>query len=263
MQSTLRALATGLVNVVIEAGICHIELNRPEVGNVVNLELAKELRGIAAQLVTSTEIRVVLLSGAGRNFMAGGDLMSLLHDPEGASQTVQCVSEAVKALFQCEMPVVCAVQGLVAGGGLALALSADILIAEDGARFTVGGPAVGLVPDAGVSWLLEHRVGSRRAMEMGLLCTTVSATEAVTFGIATEIAPEGALMDVAWKRARHLAAAAQMAMRETKKLLQSASSRSLEQQQALEFKAFGVCMQHADSREGIEAVLGKRKPKFQ
>ncbi|MCO8251178.1 enoyl-CoA hydratase/isomerase family protein [Comamonas thiooxydans] len=251
-----------LVNTALQDGVFHIELNRPDAGNAANTLMANQLLDAVRRARTTDGVRVVLISAAGRAFMAGGDLHILAGEPEALKELLGMVNQTMLLLAECEVPVICAVQGLAAGGGLGLALAGDLLVAEDGARFTVGAPAIGLSPDGGVTWQLARWVGMRKAMEMSLLCTVVDAQAALACGLVNEVAPKGELMDLAWKRARQLAAGAQQALIQTKKLLRESARNDLPSQLAYEGRAFEHCMATPDFAEGLAALREKRKPLF-
>lgn len=255
-------VASELINEAFHEGVFHIELNRPEVGNTANKAFADQLQAAARNARSTAGVRALLISAAGRNFMVGGDLATLRGDHRAMLELVRTVNDAIVELSECTMPIVCAVQGMVAGGGLGLALSSDILIAEEGARFTVGSPAIGLSPDAGTTWQLARWVGQRKAVEMSLLCTMVDAQGALACGLINEIAPKGMLMDVARSRAAQLASGASLALRQTKHLLRVAAGNALSAQIAEEDKAFSQCLQSPDFSEGLVAMLEKRKPRF-
>lgn len=251
-----------LVNAAFADGIFHIELNRPEAGNAANKAFAEQLLSAVRRANEESGARVLLISAAGRNFMAGGELAGLRDNPAGSLEVVNTVAAVIAGIAEFRGPVVCAVQGFAAGGGLGLALSADILIAEEGARFTVGSPAIGLAPDAGTTWQLARWVGMRKATEMSLLCTTVDAPSALACGLVTELAAKGGLMELAWSRARQLASAARLATEQTKRLLKVSSTNTLGEQLQAEVNAFALCSQSPDLREGVDAMLGKRKASF-
>ena len=251
-----------LINETFQDGVFHIELNRPDAGNTANKMFADQLLAAVLNAKSTAGVRVLLLSAAGRNFMAGGDLAALGGDQAATLELVGVVNEAIVALSECSMPIVCAAQGMVAGGGLGLALSSDILIAEEGARFTVGSPAIGLSPDAGTTWQLARWVGRRKAVEMSLLCTMVDAQGALACGLINEVAPKGSLMDVARSRAAQLAKGAAFALRQTKQLLSIAEDNTLGQQIAQEGVAFTQCLQNPEFSEGLTAMMEKRKPCF-
>lgn len=251
-----------LVNESLHDGVFHIELNRPEAGNTANKAFADQLRTTVLNASSTSGVRALLVSAAGRNFMAGGDLSVLRGDHNATLELVRTVNDTIVALSECTVPIVCAVQGMVAGGGLGLALSSDILIAEEGARFTVGSPAIGLSPDAGTSWQLARWVGQRKALEMSLLCTMVDVQDALACGLINEIAPKGSLMEVARSRATQLASGASLALRHTRQLLRAAAGNTLVAQIAQEGEAFAQCMQSPDFSEGLAAMMEKRKPRF-
>lgn len=251
-----------LVHTALNEGIYHIELNRPQAGNAANLAMAGQLLAAVEAISSTAGVRVVLISAAGRAFMAGGDMAVLRGDPAVLKDLLGMVNQTILLLAQCEPPVVCAVQGLAAGGGLGLALAGDLLIAAEGARFTVGAPAIGLSPDAGVTWQLARWVGLRKAIEMGLLCTSLDGHAALACGLVSELAPQAQLMDVAWQRARQLAAASQPALRQTKRLLHASLQHDLSSQLRLEEQAFAYCAAAPDFAEGLAALLEKRNPHF-
>lgn len=251
-----------LVNESFRDGVFHIELNRPEAGNTANKAFADQLQAAVLNSRSTPGVRALLISAAGGNFMAGGDLSALRGDRNATLELVRTVNDTIVALSECTVPIVCAVQGMVAGGGLGLALSSDILIAEEGARFSVGSPAIGLSPDAGTSWLLTRWVGQRKALEMSLLCTMVDVRDALTCGLINEIAPKGSLMEVARSRATQLASGASLALRHTKRLLRAAAGNTLVAQIAQEGEAFSQCMQSPDFSEGLAAMMEKRRPRF-
>lgn len=251
-----------LVHMSLVSGIMHLEIRRPEAGNAVNLALAEQLAAALHACRETAGMRVLLIRAAGRNFMAGGDLPALQAEPQTATALVRALNDAIACLGEWPVPVVCAVQGLAAGGGLGLALTADLLIAEEGARFTVGSPAVGLSPDAGTTWSLVRCVGSRKAAEMTLMCTMLDAPAALACGLINEIAPSGTLLELAQARAQHLAAGAQCALRHSRRLLKQAPWNDLPTHLNQEVEAFAQCLQSPDFNEGVTAMLSKRKPQF-
>ncbi|MDH5858448.1 enoyl-CoA hydratase/isomerase family protein [Lampropedia aestuarii] len=255
-------LAEQLVNTTLQQGIYHIELNRPAAGNAANLAMAEQLLAAVQALSTTAGVRVVLVSAAGRAFMAGGDLKVLQGDPAVLKQVLGMVNQTILLLSECELPIVCAVQGLAAGGGLGLALAADFLIAAEDARLSVGAPAIGLSPDAGVSWQLARWVGMRKAMDMALLCTSLDGQAALACGLVSQLVPKAQLMEAAWQCAMQLAAGSQQALRHTKRLLRASLQSDLPSQLQLEEAAFADCAAGPDFAEGLAALMDKRKPQF-
>lgn len=254
-----------LVNTSFSDGIMHLEIHRPDAGNAVNLALAEQLLvavRVAREACETAGARVLLITAAGRNFMAGGDLAALRADPHAAVALVNTFNDVIALLADWPVPVVCAVQGLAAGGGLGLALTADLLIAEEGARFTVGSPAVGLSLDAGTTWSLTRCVGPRKATEMSLLCTMLDAQAALACGLINEIVPKGALLEVATARATQLAGSAQLALARTRRLIRQALQNDLKTQLSEEAAAFALCLKSPDFSEGVAAMQEKRKPRF-
>lgn len=180
------------VTVEVLDGVARITLNRPERANAFDLPMAHAF-GAAVDRVQDDDVRVVLLTGAGRRFCAGGDVSSFLAGQEPAAyvRELATVLEAhVRRLSVLAKPVVAAVQGAAAGAGLAFVLSADLVVAAPDARFTMAYANIGLTPDCGVSYLLPRVVGLRRALALTLTRATLDATEASEWGLVTSVADD-------------------------------------------------------------------------
>lgn len=182
------------VTVEVADGVARVRLNRPERANAFDLPMAHAF-GEAVERASAEDVRVVLLTGAGRRFCAGGDVSSFLvrEDPAAYVRELATVLEAhVRRLSVLTKPVVAAVQGTAAGAGLAFVLSADLVIASPDARFMMAYADIGLTPDCGVSYLLPRVVGLRRALQLTLTRATLGADEAAEWGLVTSVAEDPA-----------------------------------------------------------------------
>lgn len=246
-------------------GIATLTLNRPGSANGMNIELMQALYKAIMMCHRAPDVRVVHLRGAGANFCAGGDVREFASKGEALGDFLREVTAylqvAVGALIRLKAVVVTEVHGYAAGGGgLGLVCASDIVIAGAGAKFLAGATRVGMAPDAGSSVILPHLVGFRRSTEIMLSNRVVDAAEAQAIGLITKCVPDDALEAEARKAARFYAAAAPLAMAATKRLLWNA----LDVERALpeEARTVSELSFTADSREGLAAVIGKRKPVF-
>lgn len=189
------------VELTVADGIGHIELNRPEAANTVDMALATGLREAVAAVASDDAVRAVLLSGAGKRFCTGGDIRSFFEadDSTYLRRLADEAGAAVMALEDLDKPVVTAVRGAVAGGGLGIMLGGDVIIAEEGTKFVFAYPAIGLSPDCGVSYLLPRAMGQQRALAFAFSDGPLAAEEAQTQGLVAEVVPD------ALTRARELA----------------------------------------------------------
>lgn len=245
--------------------IATITLNRPEAANGMNIEVMKAFHLAVMRCHREPGVRVVHLRGAGKNFCAGGDVREFAS--KGAElgdflrEVTAWLQMAVGALIRLDAVVVTEVQGFAAGGGgLGLVCASDIVIAGQGAKFLAGATRVGMAPDAGGSVILPHLVGFRRAAEIILSNRVVEAAEAAQIGLITRVVADDALAQEAAKAAAFYAAGAPLALSAAKRLLWNA----LEVERALpeEARTVSTLAATADSREGLAAVIEKRKPVF-
>src|SRR3954464_3947461 len=183
------------VDIDVRDRIARITLNRPDVGNALDLELATALRQ-AAEGLQGSDVGAVILTGAGKAFCVGGDLQYMRGADEVGDAVLRLATQfhaALEALAALDAPVISAVRGAAAGGGMSLAIAADIVLAAESARFTVAYTAIGFPPDGGSTWTLPRLVGLRRAAELMLLNERLDATAAHDLGILTRVVPDDAL----------------------------------------------------------------------
>jgi len=246
-------------------GIATLTLNRPNAANGMNIELMQALYKALMLCHRAPGLRVVHLRGAGANFCAGGDVREFASKGEALGDFLREVTAylqvAIGALIRLKAVVVTEVHGYAAGGGgLGLVCASDIVIAGEGARFLAGATQVGMAPDAGSSVILPHLVGFRRAAEIMLSNRIVEAAEAQQIGLITKCVPDSVLEDEARKAARFYASGAPLALAATKRLLWNALN--VEPALPEEARTVSELSFTADSREGLAAVIEKRKPVF-
>ncbi|MET4004876.1 2-(1,2-epoxy-1,2-dihydrophenyl)acetyl-CoA isomerase [Arthrobacter sp. UYCu511] len=202
--------------------VAHIELNRPNESNAIDQATAQELELAIEKASDNDDARVILITGAGARFCAGGDLHSVLAADEQApylQELAQTLDSALRKLAQVDKPVVAAVQGAVAGAGIALMLSCDLVIADPSTKFALAYAGVGLTPDCGTSYLLPRAIGQQRALAMALMNRALSAEEALAWGLITEVAEDSPAKERALDLARNLAAGPQFALGQTRRLI--------------------------------------------
>ncbi|MEW6660203.1 MAG: enoyl-CoA hydratase [Thermodesulfobacteriota bacterium] len=250
----------------VKDGVGLIRLNRPDDGNVITLEMAKELLDVASRGDDDPEVRAVVLTGSGKMFCAGGDLKSFAAQGEKVSSYLHQVTQVFHATISrfnwMDAPVVGAINGTAAGGGFSLALATDLAIAGESAKFTMAYTKIGLTPDGGSSYFLARLMGLRRAKEMALLNPVLSARQALEWGLINRVVPDEQVVPAALEIAQQLANGPTLALGKAKRLLLSGVTESLESQMERESRAIAAMAGSADGREGIAAFLGKRMPKF-
>lgn len=245
----------------LEAGVAVITLNRPEVMNALSSQLRAEMLSAVQQAVA--QARVLVITGAGRAFCSGQDLA----DATAAGLDLERVLNEeyvplLKAITDCPIPTISAVQGAAAGAGANLALAADVVIAAESASFIQAFTRIGLVPDAGGSYWLPRQIGLARAMGAVLFADKVTARQAADWGMIYECVPDQGF-NAHWQaRALRLAQGPTLAYRGVKTALRASFGNDLDQQLALEARLQGECGATQDFREGVAAFLEKRAAKF-
>jgi 2-(1,2-epoxy-1,2-dihydrophenyl)acetyl-CoA isomerase len=251
----------------IADGIARLRLNRPDAANGMSAELLSALCDAIMVCHGQADLRVLLLSGEGTNFSAGGDVRAFASKgeklPDYIRQATAYLQNAVTGLLRLEAPVITSVQGFAAGGGgFGLVCASDIIIAGESAKFLAGATRVAMAPDAGVSVTLSRLVGLRRAMSILLTNPVISAPEALDMGIVTKVVPDAELADASLAMARELAAGAPKALAATKRLVWAGTGTSIEQCLSEEARTVSELSGTADAREGLAAVIERRKPVF-
>lgn len=244
-----------------EGGALRVTLNRPEVLNALTFELLEELADALRGPAAEPTVRAVLLTGAGRGFSAGADLMSTPLGGDIGEILERTYHPVVRAIAELDKPVVAGVNGVAAGAGMSLALACDMRFLAEGASFTVGFTGIGLVMDAGGSYFLPRLVGVGRAMELALSNRRVGAVEALQIGLGERIL-EGDFAAAAWAETLKLAQGPTLAYGLLKRELRTSFGNDLEAQLALEARSQARAAASADLREGVRAFAEKRAPEF-
>ena len=254
------------VRLEVRDAVARITLDRPDQGNAIDVEMKDGLAAAATRLRDDPAVRAVLLVAAGKAFCVGGDISEMRAAgadlPAWIGEMAGALGETIRALAGLPVPVVSAVQGPVAGGGIGLALCADLVLAGESMRLRGGYTGIGLTPDLGASWFVARRAGEARAKEVFFLNRTLSASECLAWGIVDAVHPDAALSAEADALARRLASGATAALGRAKVLLDGAARRSLEEHLALETESMVASARTGDAREGIAAFLEKRGARF-
>ncbi len=246
--------------------IAVLRLNRPDNLNAWNLEMREELRDAIASLVEDDDLRVLIITGAGRPFSAGedvrgmGDLSAV--GPKGFRRRVRMIHNVFDEIEQMEVPVIAAINGVAAGGGLELALSCDFRFASDTARMGLPENNVGLIPGSGGISRLVKLVGPAKAKRLVMTGEIVPAEIALGYGLIDEIIPASDLMDRALAFAELLATKAPLALGTAKLIINQCVNVDTETGRNFERIGQSVLKLSADHKEGAAAFVEKRKPKF-
>jgi 2-(1,2-epoxy-1,2-dihydrophenyl)acetyl-CoA isomerase len=244
-----------------------ITLNRPDRLNAFNVDMHLALREHLAAAAASPDVRAVLLTGAGRAFCAGQDLadqqMDATDGPPDLGHTLETYyNPLIRQIRALEVPVICAVNGVAAGAGANIALACDIVLAAKSVKFIQAFSKIGLIPDAGGSWLLPRLIGEARAKALAMTATPLDAVTAADWGLIWKAVSDDGLMAEAEALANQLASGATKGLALTKKLMQDASAHSLDDHLNQERDAQRTAGQTDDYREGVAAFMEKRAPRF-
>ncbi|MEE8602084.1 enoyl-CoA hydratase/isomerase family protein [Euzebya tangerina] len=247
-------------------GVAHITLSRPEAHNSLTLQQGEDLEAATAEIAHNGDVRAILLDAEGPSFHVGGDLKYFNDAPDmpvALRHLTTLAHAAAERLSRGPAPVVIAVQGTAAGGGMSLVLGGDIVLAAESASFTMAYTAAGLTPDLSSTWYLPRLVGLRRAQELIFTNRRLSATEAKEWGLVTDVVADDDLADRAMATARQLAAGPTRAFAGAKALLRSAMQQPLEAQMADESQWIATMAETEDAQGGIAAFVAKERPTFQ
>jgi 2-(1,2-epoxy-1,2-dihydrophenyl)acetyl-CoA isomerase len=253
-----------------DGGVATLTLNRPDVLNTLDLAMVEGLVARTAEIASDNTLRVVVLRGAGRHFMAGGDIRTFageLSRPPAErlavfQKMVERIHIAIEELHRMPHPVVGRVHGAVAGIGLSFMNACDLVVASDDAYFTSAYRHIALTPDGGGTWSLPRLVGLRKAMEILLLSDRFDAAEALRLGLVNKVVAPDDLDAAVAAIVAALANAPALAIRNAKRLVRESFGRTLSEQLQAEAVSFGQCAATADFVEGITAFVDKRPPRF-
>ncbi|WP_067695532.1 enoyl-CoA hydratase/isomerase family protein [Nocardia jejuensis] len=248
-----------------EGPIARITLNRPTAANGIDQALADELAQAAAYCSDDPAIKVVVLTGAGRFFSAGGDVRAMADSQDTGAfidKLAGTLHHAVSAFARMDALLIVGVNGTAAGAGFSLAVSGDLVVASESASFTMAYTKVGLSPDGGASYYLPRLIGLRRTQELMLTNRTLTASEALDWGLLHRVVPADELTATVEELAQEFANGPKQSNANVKKLLLVSSQHTLEEQLGTEATFITHAAESADGAEGIAAFVGKRAPKF-
>ena len=254
-------------SVLVEAGpVTVVTLNRPEKLNSWNAGMRARLREVIEGCARDPELRVLILTGAGRAFSAGEDVSEMAELTRMGTRAFRVEARTIQDVFDLvegiEVPVIAAFDGVAAGGGLELALSCDFRVIGEKARLVMPEARVGLIPGSGGCSRLVRHVGLGRAKELVMLGATVPAARALDLGLATEVVADGNALNAAKALAERLLAMAPLALGMAKLVLNTCTDVDSETGRRLERLAQSVLKVTDDHREGVAAFGEKRPPKW-
>ena len=252
-------------------GVLILTLNRPEVLNAMNKDLIMGLYEIFQEIEKEKDSRVIIITGEGRGFCSGADLANggwpseegMTGGEIGANNMEIGFNPLIRLITSIDKPVITAINGMAAGGGVGLALSGDLVVASESAKFKlVFGPNLGIIPDVGASWFVPNLVGRARANGMGLLGDDIPAIQAKEWGLIWDYYPDKQFMEETLKIANRLADGAIKGLKAVSKAHNKALSGTLSEQLDHERDTQRVLLDSQEFKEGVGAFLSKRKPNF-
>jgi 2-(1,2-epoxy-1,2-dihydrophenyl)acetyl-CoA isomerase len=243
-------------------GVATLTLNRPEAFNALNIALGRDLFHAVLEVDDDPSVRAVVITGAGKAFCAGGDVKGFADNLDRIGALIKELTTylhgAVSRLCRADKPVIMAINGVAAGGGMSLALAGDVVLAAESARFTMAYSRIAATPDGSSSYFLPRLIGLRRAMELYFTNRVLSAREAQEWGLVTRVVPDGELDAAARTLARELAQGPTKAFGGAKRLFHQSTWESLETQMELEAQAIAASGRTEDFRAGVTAFANKQ-----
>ncbi len=250
----------------INHSIATLTLNRPNAANTMNVDLSRELNQASIIIDETASIRAVIITGSGNIFSAGGDLGSFADAADKAGQQLKKITTYMNAaasrFARMDKPVIMAVNGTAAGAGFSLAVAGDIVICAQSAKFTMAYTAAGLSPDVGASYFLPRLIGLRKTQQLMLTNRRITSTQALEWGMVTEVVDDEQVLAKAQQVAQQLAKGPTKAFGQIKQLLLSSASNGLETQLEQEARGIAAMANTEDGLEGVSAFLEKRQPQF-
>jgi 2-(1,2-epoxy-1,2-dihydrophenyl)acetyl-CoA isomerase len=247
-------------------GVATLTLNRPDAYNSLNMALGRELFTASLELDEDPEVRCVVITGSGRAFCAGGDVKDFVDNLGRIGAHIKELTTylhgAVSRFCRSDKPVIMAINGIAAGGGFSFALSGDLVVAAESAKFTMAYSKIAATPDGSSSYFLPRLIGLRRAMELYFTNRVLTAREALEWGLVTRVVPDAELRPAVAALAAELAQGPTKAYGAAKRLLHQSTWESLETQMELEAQAIAAAGHTEDFRAGVTAFAQKGTPTF-
>ncbi len=260
-----RAMSSPLL-LEIEESLAIITLNNPARANVLDLPMAMAFAHAVGEIAANPKVRALLITANGKQFCAGGDITAMQDTTRSLhavlEELIAPIHTAIAVLRESSFPIVSAVNGAVGGGGIGMALCADLVLAAESMKLRGGYSAIGLTPDAGGSWFVTQRAGAARAKEIYLTNRAISAAECLQLGLVDAVHPDAELAEAAKKLAVQLSRGPSLAQGRIKMLIREASHNTIEQHLEMEKSFMLASGESADGQEGVRAFTEKRAPKF-
>ncbi|MCH8902798.1 MAG: enoyl-CoA hydratase/isomerase family protein [Bacteroidetes bacterium] len=245
-------------------GIATITLNRPDFYNAFDNEMSFEFQDALKEVSKDREVRVLIITGAGKAFCSGQDLKDISKEEKRnlGDSLHKRYNPVIRLICNMAKPVLCKLNGVAAGAGCSLALACDMIIASDNATLIEVFINVGLVLDSGSSYFLPRAVGTAKAFEMATMGSKVKAEEAAQIGLINQVVPAGELDKSVLEIAEYYASAPTKAIAIIKKMIRKSSTATLEEMLQYEAYSQEIAGYSEDYKEGIKAFIEKRKPNF-
>ena len=250
----------------VKDAVATITLNRSEAYNALTIPMARELFHAVLELDEDKDVRCVVVTGAGKAFCAGGDVKEFADNLPKVGVLLKELTTylhgAVSRLVRSPKPVIMGVNGVAAGGGMSLALSGDLVVAAESAKFTMAYSKIAATPDGSSSYFLPRLIGLRRALELHYTNRVLSAREALDWGLVTRVVPDAEFPQALSALARELAQGPTLAFGGAKRLFHQGCHESLETQMELEAQAIAACGATEDFKAGVTAFTQKKTQTF-
>ncbi len=245
-------------------GIGVVTMNNPQALNSLHPDLIEQLMVALQEMEEDSQIKVIILTGKGKAFCAGGDLPYLdeLSNAREAQEYIKKAGQIVATIVKLKKPVVAMVNGAAAGAGFNLVLACDVVFCAESAKFIQSFANVGLIPDCGGMYFLPRRIGLAKAKELMFTAEPLKAGEALELGLVNHVINDAELEEKTWEYCEKLAQGPPLAINYMKSVLNKSYGLDLEELLELEASLQSICLQTEDNNEGIRAFREKRKPLF-
>lgn len=247
----------------VEKGVALLKVNRPQALNALNQEVLLELISAFQELDKDTNVRVIILSGEGKAFVAGADIKEMVDmSPQEARIFSETAHKLMELMENLGKPLIAAVNGFALGGGMELAMACDFIFASEDAKFGQPEINLGIIPGFGGTQRLSRLIGKARAKELIFSGQMFSAKDAKEQGIINKVFPSGEVLTEAKKAASNIASKGALSLRLAKEAINTGYDLALASGCHIERDSFALCFSHSDQKEGMGAFLEKRKPAF-